>query len=407
VRLLDLPFLPAWPPVVGPLGWVAVLLFAAILAGEAARRWLGTSRVIGYLAVGCLLGPQLAGVIDRATLVQVRVVVDIAFGLLLFDLGQRVDLGWLRRNPWLLVISVLEAALTFVAVFALMTLFGVRPVAAAAASVIAVATSAAVVITAVKDLRAQGQVTERVLLFTALNTAYAVVGLTLMFGWLHFESASPVLTVLLHPLYLLAGSLLLAGALAWVLIRLLRAFGRRTSFQFALTLAMVLLTVALAGLLRLSVPLALLALGVLARLIDRERHFVSLRFPETAMLFVVLLFALTGASLEFRGWAAALPLAVGIVGARFVGKLLPVLLLARPSSITLRKASLINFGLAPMSALALLMLDELTREAPRVAQEIAAGMHLAITILAFAGPPLLHYALRAAGEAVADDRGNR
>ena len=407
VRLIDLPFLPPWPPAIGPLVWVAVLLLAAIAAGEAARRWLATSRVAGYLAVGCMLGPQLAGVIDRATLAQLRVVIDIAFGLLLFELGQRVDLGWLRRNPWLLATSVLEAALTFVAVFLLLRLFEVRPVAAAAASVIAMATSAAIVITGVKDLRAQGQVTERILLFTALNTAYAVIGLTLMFGWLHFESASPVTTMLLHPLYLLAASLAAAGVLAWTLIALLRAFGRRASFQFALTLAMVLLTVAIAGLFRLSVPLTLLALGVLARLIDRERHFVSLRFPETAMLFVVLLFALTGARLEFSGWAQALPLAIGLVGARFVGKLAPVLLLARPSNLTMRKASLINFGLAPMSALALAMLEELTRAAPQVAHQIATGMHLAITILAFAGPPLLHYALRAAGEAVADEGAER
>jgi len=396
----DLPFLPSWPPAIGPLAWVAVLLIAAILAGEAARRWLNTSRVIGYLAVGCALGPQLAGVIDRATLAQLRIVADIAFGLLLFELGQRVDLTWLRRNPWLLVTSLLEALLTFVAVFLLMRLFDVRPVAAAAAGVIAMATSSAVVITAVKDLRAQGQVTERVLLFTALNTAYAVIGLTLMFGWLHFEKASPVATMVLHPLYLLAGSLLLASVLAATLIRLLRAFGRRASFQFALTLAMVLLTVALAGLFKLLVPLTLLALGVFARLMDSERHFASLRFPETAMLFVVLLFALTGANLEFAGWASALPLAVGFVGARFVGTWLPVLLLARPSSLTMRKASLVSFGLMPMSALALAMLDDLTRQAPLVAHEIAIGMNLAITLLAFIGPLMLHYALRTAGEAV-------
>lgn len=399
MQFLGLPFLPPWPPAIGPIVWVAVLLFAAIVAGEAARRWLHTSRVLGYLAVGGLLGPQLVGVIDRPTLAQLRPVVDIAFGLLLFELGQRIDLGWLRRNPWLLAASALEALLTFVAVFLIMRLFDVRAVAAAAASVIAVATSAGVVITAVKDLRAQGQVTERILLFTALNTAYAVIGLTLIFGWLHFESASPVTTMLLHPVYLLAGSLVLAGALAWLLIALLRAFGRRASFQFALTLAMVLLSVALAALAKLSVPLTLLALGVLARLIDRERHFVSLQFSETAMLFVVLLFALTGASLELRGWTTAAPLALGIVAARFVGKLVPILLLTRPSHLAVRKASLIALGLAPMSALALMMLEELARGAPQFAQEVVPGMHLAITILAFAGPPLLHYALRTAGEA--------
>jgi len=49
---LAFPFMPAWPPPVTPLAWVSVLLLAAIVAGELTRRWLGVSRVIGYLLVG-------------------------------------------------------------------------------------------------------------------------------------------------------------------------------------------------------------------------------------------------------------------------------------------------------------------------------------------------------------------
>lgn len=402
MRLSDFPFLPAWPPEIGPLAWVAVLLLAAILAGEATRRWFRVSRVIGYLLVGAALGPHAAGVLDAGTLGKLRVFVDIAVGLLLFELGQRVDLGWLRRNPWLLAASLLEAALTFGAVFALVSLFGVHPVTAAAAGVLAMATSPAIVITLVKDLRAQGQVTERVMLFTALNTTYAVVGLALIFGWLHFESARPLTLMIAHPVYLIVGSLVLAAVLAAVMIELLRVFGRRPAFQFTVTVALVLLTVAAASTLELLVPLTLLLLGALGRAFDRERHFVSLRFGESAMLFVVLLFALAGASLEFRGWLAALPMAAGFIAARYLGKLAPMLLLARPSSLTTRKASLVQLGLTPMSGLALLMLHDLTQQAPALAQEIAASMYLAITILAFAGPIALQFALRRAEETAED-----
>ncbi|MGE5339570.1 MAG: cation:proton antiporter [Gemmatimonadota bacterium] len=404
MNLSDLHFIPAWPPVIGPLAWVAVLLLAAIVAGEAVRRWLRVSRVIGYLLVGAVLGPHAAGLLDTGTLDKLRVFVDIAVGLLLFELGQRVDLGWLRRNPWLLAASLLEAALTLAAVFALMTLFGARPVTATAAGVLAMATSPAVVITLVKDLRAQGQVTERVMLFTALNTTYAVVGLALIFGWLHFESARGLTMMVAHPLYLIAGSLLLAAVLAALLIQLLRLFGRRPAFQFAVTVALVLVTVAAASALRLLVPLTLLLLGMLGRAFDRERHFVSLRFGETAMLFVVLLFALAGASLEFSGWTHALPMAAGFVAARYLGKLVPVLLLARASSLTTRKASLVQLGLTPMSGLALLMLHDITQQAPLLAQEISASMYLAITILAFAGPLALQFALGRAGETAENAR---
>jgi Kef-type K+ transport system membrane component KefB len=397
-------YLPAWPPTVPPLAWIAVLLLAAIVAGETGRRFLRVSRIVGYLAVGALLGPAVGGVIDSATVGQLRIFVDIAVGMLLFELGQRVDLSWLRRNPSLLAASLIEAALTFVLVYLTMSFFGLRPVTATAAGLLAVATSPAVVMTVIKDLRAQGQVTERVMLFTALNTAYAVVGLSLMVGWLHFESEKPLATMVLHPLYLVAGSLALAGVLAAVMLSLLRLFGRRPAFQFSATVSLVLLTVAAAAVLKLSVPLTLLLLGVLGRLFDRERHFVSLRFGETAMLFIVLLFALTGASLEFAGWSGALPIALAFIVARQVGKALPILLLANASGLALHKSALVGLGLAPMSGLSLLILHELLERSPPLAGEIGAAMFLAITVLAFAGPLAAGFALRRAGEAAEDVR---
>jgi Kef-type K+ transport system membrane component KefB len=397
-------FLPAWPLPVPPLAWIAVLLLAAILAGESARRFLRVSRILGYLAVGAVLGPAVGGVVDGGTVGQLRIFVDIAVGMLLFELGQRVDLSWLRRNPSLLAASVLEAALTFALVYLAMGYFGLRPVTATAAGLLAVATSPAVVMTVIKDLRAQGQVTERVMLFTALNTAYAVIGLSLMVGWLHFESEGPLATMILHPLYLVGASLALAGVLALVMLSLLRLFGRRPAFQFSATVALVLLTVAAATMLRLSVPLALLLLGVIGRLLDRERHFVSLKFGETAMLFIVLLFALTGAGLEFAGWTAALPLAAAFIVARMIGKAVPILLLASASGLALRKSALVGLGLAPMSGLSLLILHELLQRSPPLADEIGAAMFLAITVLAFAGPLAAEFALRRAGEAAEEAR---
>ena len=399
----ELFFLPDWPPAAGQLLWVAVLLLAAIVAGEAARRWLRVSRILGYVAVGALLGPEATGVVTPETLVGLRVLVDIAVGLLLFELGQRVDLGWLRRNPWLLATSVLEAGLAFGAVFVLLTLLGARPVAASTAAVLAMLTSPAVVMTVVKDVRAQGQVTERLLLLTALNTAYAVIGFAIIAGWVHLERSRDTLAMLAHPFYLVVGSVAAAALVALATRALLRLLGRRPVFQFAILVAIVLLTVAGAAALKLSVPLALLFLGVFGRAFDRARHFVPLRFGETAMLFVVILFAVTGASLQFEGWGLAFATALGFVAARFAGKAVALLVLARPSALSVRSASLLNLGLMPMSGLALLLVQDLVRLDPRLGAEILPGLMFAITLLAFLGPLATDFALRRAGE-VAEER---
>lgn len=392
-------FLPDWPLQLGPLLWVAVLLLAAIMAGEAVRRWLRFSRIVGYVAVGALLGPPIGGLIDSVTVGQLRIFADVALGLLLFELGQRVDVDWLRRNPALLAASATEALLTFIAVAGVMLLFGTRPAMAAACGVLAVATSPAVVMTVVKDLRAQGQVTERLMLLTALNTTYASIGLAVAIGWLSVEAERGIVAVVMHPLYLVAGSGVLAALLARVTLAALRLLGRRAVFQFALLVAIVLLTVAAATTLRLSVPLALLLLGLFMRVFDRERHFVSLRFGETAMLFVVVLFALAGANLRLAGWTDVVPIAVLVVLARFAAKALPLLFFAQPSALPIRKAGWLAVGMTPLSGMVLLMLLDLAAAFPALELQAVSSMFVAIAILAFVGPIATELALRRANEA--------
>lgn len=392
-------FLPSWPIDLGQLFDVALLLTLAVLAGEAARKWLRVPRLLGYVIVGAILGPNALGAVDAATVAAFRPLVDIAVGLLLFELGQRVDLGWLGRNRWLLAISVLESGLAFLAVFALLVVTGTRPMVASAIAVFAIATSPAIVMTIVKDLRGQGQVTERTLLLTAMNTAYAAVGFAVLFGWLHLQRDSESMIMLIHPIYIVGGSLLAAAIMAVVMLALLRLLGRNPAFQFALVVAVILLTVAVSGALKLSVALTLLSLGLFARTFDRRRHFGALQFGEPEMLFIVILFAVAGASLELSGWRTALVPALAFIAARIVGKAVPLLLLARPSGLPVRQASLVNLALLPMSGLALLMLGDLTAAFPEIAVDVAATVLLATTILTFAGPLVLDFAIRRAGEA--------
>jgi len=171
----ELFFLPHLPVRADQIPWYAVLLLAALLAGEAASR-LRLPRILGWVLAGIALGPSGFGIVDHAALGALDGLLEIAVGLILFELGQRVDMRWLRRNPWLLATSVLESGLAFAAIFAVLLLVGAAPLLAATAAAIAIATGPAVVLTLVKQLRAQGQVSERMLALTSLNNAYAFGG---------------------------------------------------------------------------------------------------------------------------------------------------------------------------------------------------------------------------------------
>ena len=394
----ELFFLPQWPVRADQIPWYAVLLLVALLVGEALWR-LRLPRLLGWILAGIALGPSGLDILDRAALGGLRGLLEIAVGLILFELGQRLDMRWLRRNPWLLATSVLESSLGFAAIFAVLLLVGAKPLLAATAAAIGIATGPAVVLTLVKQLRAQGQVSERMLALTALNNAYAFVLWSVLFAWLHAEYRGGWLGVAAHPLYLIFGSLALAAVLAAVTLALLTALGRRTDAQFICLIALVVLSVSAASLLNFSVVLTLLAFGTLTRAFDRERRFVSLDFGRTGQILVMLLFGITAAGLDLGLLPAGAAAAGALIAARYAGKTLGIFALARPSGLSLRKASLLSLGLMPMSGVALIMARETSAIYPELGPTLVAVMLAAIAMLELLGPLVAHFAIVRAGEA--------
>jgi Kef-type K+ transport system membrane component KefB len=394
----DLFFLPDLPPA-AQLPWYALLLLAAAVAGEALERWLGLPRLLGWIAVGAALGPHALGALTLQSLRELRPLLDLAMGVVLFELGQRVDLSWMRRNPAVLATSVAESALSFALMFAVLWAIEAPPLLAAAAAAIGMATSPAVVLTVARDLRAQGQVTERALLLTALNSVYAVVAVSVLLAWLAREYGTNWRVIVLHPLYLIFGSLALAAAFAAAALALLRLLGRRREAQFLCVLALVMTAVWAAATLRLSVVLALLAFGAIARMLDRGRVFLSIEFGRVATILLILLFALSAARIDWRMLAAGVFIAAVFIAARLAGKALAVFALAHPSGLPLRKASLVALALTPMSGIAIVLTADTARLYPQFGPGLAAVMMSAIALLELLGPLLTQFAFVRAGEA--------
>jgi NhaP-type Na+/H+ or K+/H+ antiporter len=255
----------------------------------------------------------------------------------------------------------------------------------------------------VHDVRAQGQITERLLLFTAVNSVFAYVLLTLLLPFLHLEHAASWQQALLHPLYLLWGSIL-AGYLACVvMLRMAAWLGKSEERQFILMVAMVVLTVGLAHSLQLSVSLTLITLGVLARNLDRGYAVLPVHFGHGSQLFFVILFVLVGASLEFSAFTAAAAAAVvAYIVVRFLGKSLALLAFGPLSGIRPGGAGLLAVALVPLSGSAVVMVRDTISLYPAFGRELAAVVLSAVVILELIGPLATQFALRRAGEAHPD-----
>lgn len=398
-----LEFLPQLPPVLSHAALFGALVVLGLLVGEAARRYAALPRILGYVVAGALLGPHALGLLSDNMLFDLRLLIDLSVGLIVFELGFRLDFKWLKANRWLLVTAIAESLFCFWAIFGALLFFGFRPLLAAMAAAIGTATSPAVVMLVVHELRAQGQITERLLLFTAVNTVFAYVLLTLLLPFLHLQHQAGWEQALLHPLYLLWGSML-AGYLACMLmLRLAAWLGKSEERQFILLVGMVVVVVGTAHALKLSVSLTLITFGMLARNLDRGYAVLPVHFGHGSQLFFVILFVLVGASLEFSAFsvAAAAPVAIFII-VRFFGKSLALLAFGSPSGIRPGGAGLLAVALVPLSGSAVVMVRDTTTLYPEFGRELAAVVLSAVVLLELLGPIATQFALRRAGEAHPD-----
>ena len=91
-------FLPELPITLSQPVLFGALLVLGFAAGEAVRRYAGLPRITGYVLVGVLLGPEATNLLSADALLEARLLVDLSIGLIVFELGFRLDFGWLRRN---------------------------------------------------------------------------------------------------------------------------------------------------------------------------------------------------------------------------------------------------------------------------------------------------------------------
>lgn len=394
---MDARLLPAFPLALNPAVLFGVLLVAGMLGGEAARK-LRLPRIIGYVIVGFILAP-IASALDLGPLLdEARFFVDIALGLVLFDLGRRMDLAWLKRDWSLAASGVAESLASAGLVFATLLAFGFAPVQAALAGAIAMATSPAVVLLVAQDARAEGQVTERAFTLVALNSLVASVIVTMLTASVHYEVRLDLDTAVLHPLYLFVGSLVIGGALAALARGVAGLVERSPDLHFILLAGLVVAAVGLAQSAKVSVILTLLAFGLFARNQGRGHDLLAVDLGRASRLFYVVLFVITGASLplEVLGTAGLAGLALAL--ARAAGKFAGVLLFAPIGGMRLRQATGLAATLMPMSSLALLLQHDVSRLYPSFGQELAAVVLAAVIVMELVGPLAVQWGLRLAGE---------
>ena len=376
--------------------WPLVLALAWVL-GELGFRRAGLPRICSYALVGFALSHTQIGLLPKPGESAMMLVANLALSLVLFEFGFRINLRWLRSNPWLGLSGLLESLATFLAVYAVARLFDNGPLVCALLAALAVATSPAELLHVVNEQRSAGQVTERAMHLSAVNCVLSVLIFNAVIGFWAFRSSGSLWHAASSSLAVLAVSAGLGALFALLVPPLLRALGpMEATATLGFALAVTVLT-ALAHALKMSPVLAALAFGLLVR-----HHRVSLQpaqrnFGPLGELLTVLLFVFIGATLAWTRVASGLQLALAIVAVRFAAKMAAPLLFSRLSGTSWRKGALAGLALSPMSALVIALLVQTRYMGINLMEQLAplAGATLLMGLL---GPVLAQLALTWARE---------
>jgi Kef-type K+ transport system membrane component KefB len=353
------------------LAWPFAITLAW-LAGEFAFRWTGLPRISIYGIAGFLLASTQLGFLPPTTHGPRFLLANIAFGLILFEFGYRINLRWLRANPWIGVTGMIEALGTFAAVYFISLWYGMPTISALLLASLAMSTSPAGVMQVINEQRSSGQVTERILHLTAINCVLAVFAFKVILGFAVFRSSGDLWDAASNSLIVLVLSAGLGAALGMLVSGIMRRLGNLGQDGTIIFALAVILLVAATHTGKLSPVLSTLTFGLVARHRRVALNKTQRNFGVLGQLLTVLLFVFVVSTLEWQKVLTGAGLGLVLTAARLAIKTLGVGMFAHVSGISWYKGLLTGVALAPISVFVILILEQTRYLGINLVDELAA-----------------------------------
>jgi len=289
-----------------------MLLILGFFLGKLAAK-VKLPEITGYIIAGLILGDAVVGVVHHRMSESLQIVTDVALGLIALTIGGEFSLSKLKRmGSEVIILTVSQILLTFVAVSGALWVFHLPFPFAMMLGAIATATAPAATVAIVQSLRAHGPFVDRLYGIVALDDAGAVIIFGVVFalvsGILGAESAAAAGEAAAHGAAGGAGmiftafkeilySILIGGAAGWVIHALSR--GRsHTGELMIIALGWIFVLTAVSIVFHLSPLLSNMAAGtVLINLSPRNHRIFRNLEPLTPPIYA-LFFAIAGTELN-------------------------------------------------------------------------------------------------------------
>jgi Kef-type K+ transport system membrane component KefB len=386
------------------------LLIVAVQAAHICDR-LKMPRLTGYIIIGILFGPELAGLVSAKMLNDLAIVKGTAVGLIAFLAGCELNLRHLA--PRLRAIGTTAVTTMFAAAALLFGLFygatyflpvtahfttPERLAVALVASNVLAAYSPAVVVAILSETRARGPLSEAVLSIVVLADLFIVITYALSSTVAHAvfpadAHGSALSTLMPHIFGSIVAGLVAGGVLAAVASRFVERSGL---FTFA-----VLFVGAEAGAaLHLNPLLIGLTAGLLLEnvtTIGGER--LSRAAESVALPTFAIFFAVVGAEVQMHAFLTTAPFAIAAALVRAGGVYLGAMAAARIVGLDHVFARRLTVGLVPQAGVAIALAALLLADFAPWGTVIGTVVLGTIIVNQLVGPVLFRNAIVAAGEA--------
>jgi len=406
-----------------------VLIAFALIAGLLMTRLfkktgLNFPDVTAFLITGLLIGPyglgrlgiEGIGFTSMAEVAKVEFISKAALGFIAFSIGNEFRLSQLQgTGKQATIVGIAQAVVAMLVVDAvLLAVHFIVPdklsiPAAITMGAIATATAPAATLMVVKQYKAHGKLTSLLLPIVALDDAVGLVLFAVSFGVAQamISSSVSLAAILFNPLIEIVASLLLGTILGAILTKIEEMFYSNSN-RLSMSIAFVLLTIALSTLefemgavtLRFSSLLVCMMLGTtLCNLCPRSGDIMKRSDMWTTPLYA-LFFIISGAELELNVFSDVTVIIIGIlyIAARSAGKYFGARESSRFTGCNKNIVRYLGYTLLPQAGVALGMCQQAVTLGSRDGKLIKNIILFAVLIYELAGPSITRWALESAGE---------
>ncbi|HMB00215.1 MAG TPA: cation:proton antiporter [Spirochaetota bacterium] len=387
---------------------IGILLLTGYLCGKLFSR-LRLPEITGYIFAGLFLGDAFSGIIHPRMNESLKIVTDVALGLIALTIGSEFYLGKLKRlGKNIIIITLIQLLAAFVIVTAGLFLFGMKLPFALLLGAIASATAPAATVVIVQTLRARGLFVDYLYGVVALDDAGCVLLFSVVFAFaagLIDQSAAVVSKniLIMQALGEVFFSVLL-GLVSGLLLHIFTNKKNNNNEIMLLALGIIFFTIAVAITLHLSPLITNMTSGcLLINLSVRNHRLFRILEPLTPPIYA-LFFIIAGTELQPQVFLDHNVLLLGFIYIllRALGKYGGVYLGCRLSGLPSRLKHYLGLCMLPQAGVAIGLVlfiqaapavKALDQQNMKIIIDIVNIVLISVFINELAGPPLARYAI--------------